>query len=181
MKAIKEENPKEAGRIIRDLKPLLKEPIIEIILQLSVGNQETERELAREVYHYLQDMQTFADSYFIENIFSSFLHNEVRRPICFKLKSFSAKNDEMQYEPNFDELSDGDPQAAPKVKQDNTANFLPSTLLDSEQKKNFIKAFRHIVGQQSQQHAQNTLEASWSMAHEVTSQMGPINQYAKMW
>lgn len=148
LKALKEDNPKEAGRIIRDLKPVLKQPIIEIILQLSAGCQETERELANEVYNYLKEMKTFSDSFFIETVFSSLLHNEVRRPVCFKLRAINPKNGEVHYEPSFDELTDV-PQA-PKTKQDNTANFLPTTLLDSEQKKSFVKAFKHIVGKQSQ-------------------------------
>ena len=37
-KAIKEENPVKAGRIIRDIDPKLREIIMKLILKLSVGN-----------------------------------------------------------------------------------------------------------------------------------------------
>jgi len=144
-RAIKEDDPIVTGRIIRNLSPKLLGAVMKLVLKLSVGYAEVEREQCAEVLKDLAHLQTIVDAYFIDHVFSSFVHNESRLPISIQLKSFSSRgsNNELQWEPNFDQLSS---QKAPKKQQDYTLNFVPSSLLDIEFKKNLIKAFKHFVG-----------------------------------
>jgi hypothetical protein len=80
-----------------------------LILKLSVGNPEAEKELTAEVLKDLHHLTTIVDLYFIDKVFSLFLHNEATLPVSLKVKSFTNRGpgNEIQWEPNFDQLSEG--------------------------------------------------------------------------
>jgi len=105
-KAIKEDDPIKAGRIIRELKKI-RVVAINLVLKVAVGHPELERELTAEVLKDMDHLKTITDAYFIENVFSQFLHNEYRLPVSIALKAFSTRDGEPRWEPNFDELSSG--------------------------------------------------------------------------
>jgi hypothetical protein len=91
-KAIKEDDPIKAGRIIRQLEPKLKTIVLRFVLKISSENAELERELTQEVLRDMDHLTTITDPYFIEHVFSQFLHNESRLPVSIQLKAYSSGN-----------------------------------------------------------------------------------------
>ncbi len=88
-KAIKEDDPIKAGRIIRQLEPKLKAIVLNFVLKISSENADLERELSQEVLKDMEHLTTITDPYFIEHVFSQFLHNESRLPVSIRLKECS--------------------------------------------------------------------------------------------
>jgi len=69
-KAIREEDPIKAGRIIRQLDPKLKTIVLKLVLKISSENVELERELTQEVLKDMDNLTIISDPYFIEHVFS---------------------------------------------------------------------------------------------------------------
>lgn len=73
---IKEDNPEQAGRIIRKLDKKLLHQVMRLILNLTAGNETTEKALCEEVLKDMAHLTTIVDNYFIDKVFSQLLHNE---------------------------------------------------------------------------------------------------------
>jgi len=69
-KAIKEEDPVKASRVVRDLDPKLRNIALQLILKLSIGNDQAERDLTAEVLKDLHHLTTIVDPFFIDQVFS---------------------------------------------------------------------------------------------------------------
>jgi hypothetical protein len=54
-------------------------------------------------------------------------------------------------------------------KQDSTAAFLPSTLIDSEQRGILIKAFKELVGSVSLSQSNAAMTSQWSLIHSAST------------
>jgi len=67
---------------------------------------------------------------------------------------------------------------------DYSNNFLPSTLLDADQKQAIFKGYKDILGTQGKKGKtlmQKTLNGKWTCIHSTTSKMGSPSAFSGIW
>ena len=104
------------------------------------------------------------------------IENEVTLPVSFNEIESNERIDkatqEEQWTPDFDALSCGGEQKEKKEVVDYSKNFLPSSILDSDQKQLLFKGYKEILGAQSKGFMNKTLNGTWKCIHTVTEKMG---------
>ena len=137
----------------------------------------------------LEDIQLLAkirDRAFINQLLLPLIENEVTIPVSFlDVESLTglakegttgdnsaADADQTQWTPDFDSLSCGNDMKEKKEVVDYSKNFLPSSLLDMEQKQALFRGYKEILGAQSKNLMQKTLNGKWTCIHSTTEKMG---------
>jgi hypothetical protein len=182
---IKEANPKESGRILKDFNPGLLKAVIELLLKVAAGHAESEEQLSLAIFEDIQLLAKIRDRAFINQLLLPLIENEVTVPVSFlDLESMTsslqeqasadvdATEEEKIWQPDFDSLSCGNEQKEKKEVVDYSKNFLPSSLLDAEQKQAIFKGYKEILGAQSKNLMQKTLNSKWTCIHSTTEKMG---------
>jgi len=122
---------------------------------------------------------------FINKLLVPLIENEVSVPVSFveldQLTSDASAEESPTWQPYFDALSCGIEQKEKKEVVDYSKNFLPSALLDPEQKQAIFKGYREILGAQAKNLMQKTLSGKWSCIHSTTEKMGPPSQFSSIW
>ena len=124
----------------------------------------------------IQDIQLLAkirDRQFINKLLLPLIENEVTVPVSFfDVESQFEEQAAEAWHPDFDALSCGNDQKEKKEIVDNSKNFLPSTILDPDQKQQLLKGYKEILGAQSKGLLQKTLNGKWTCIHSTTEKMG---------
>ena len=134
---IREENPKEKGRILKDMDEDLLKALIELILKLSAGHAQSEQDLSLAMIEDIQLLAKIRDRKFINKLLLALIENEVRVPVSFlerEAESAEASGPEAEWHPDFKALSCGGDQREKKEVVDYSKNFLPSSILDADQR-----------------------------------------------
>lgn len=132
---IREENPKEKGRILKDMDDDLLKALIELILKLSAGHAQSEQDLSLAMIEDIQLLAKIRDRQFINKLLLALIENEVKVPVSFSEREVVAdKADEAEpeWQPDFEALSCGGDQREKKEVVDYSKNFLPSSILDAD-------------------------------------------------
>lgn len=140
---LKEDDPKGMEtRIIKEYNEEYLVLIVELILRISAGHKALEEELTKTVIKDLDTLRTKRDMYFINKVLLPLIRNEMTVPVCI-----IDRRKETEGHVNMDSLSVGG--SADKASKQDHSKFLPSDLIDSDQRTNIVKAFKEIVGKVS--------------------------------
>lgn len=114
------------------------------------------------------------------------IENEVTIPVSFLQLDTTVSNavseaaslsQDPEWHPDFDALSCGTEQKEKKEVVDYSKNFLPSSLLDADQKQAIFKGYKEILGANSKSLMQKTLNGKWTCIHSTTSKMGSPSSF----
>ena len=124
-------------------------------------------------------MAKIRDRQFINKLLLPLIENEVTIPVSFFEREFAESNSEapqeanQEWHPDFDALSCGNDTKEKKEVVDYSKNFLPSSILDADQKQQLLKGYKEILGAQSKNFMQKTLAGKWTCIHSTNEKMGP--------
>jgi hypothetical protein len=152
---MKEKDAKEAKRIVKDFEEDLFQLVVQIILKVSAGHEESEKKLSVAVIEDIQHLAEIRDKTFINKVLLPLIKNEVTLPVSLHeiAKPIAEAEPSESWQPNFDALSKISADSTAK-QVDYTAGFLPSSLLDPELKATVLKGFKEVIGK----HSKNQLQ-----------------------
>ena len=78
---IREENPKDAGRILKNLDEDLLKELIKLMLKVSAGHEKSEQDLSLAMIQDIQLLAKIRDRAFINKVLLPLIENEVTIPI----------------------------------------------------------------------------------------------------
>ena len=143
---IREHNPEEAGRILKALDEGLLKAVIELLLKVAAGHGPSEEELSKVMLADIQLLAKIRDRAFINQLLLPLIENEVTIPVSFlDIESLQQASSEIEeetkgdvdrdlWQPDFDALSCGNDSKEKREVVDYSKSFLPSSLLDADQK-----------------------------------------------
>lgn len=147
-----------------------------MILKLSAGHAQSEQDLSLAMIEDIQLLAKIRDRQFINKLLLALIENEVTVPVSFserEIEYTDAAQKEADWHPDFEALSCGGDQREKKEVVDYSKNFLPSSILDADQRSQLLKGYKEILGSQSKALMQKTLTGKWTCIHSTTEKMGP--------
>jgi len=90
---LKEQNPKESKRVLREINDDLREILINLILKVSAGNQKIEKDLAEAFLADLDLLATIRDVNFFNHLLMPLIKNERTLPVALFEKWTEPKNE----------------------------------------------------------------------------------------
>ena len=79
---MKEKDPKETKRIVKDFDENLLQLLIQIVLKISAGHEESETKLSQAVIEDIKNLAEIRDKVFINKVLLPLIKNEVTLPVA---------------------------------------------------------------------------------------------------
>ena len=79
---MKEKDPKETKRIVKDFDDNLLQLLIQIVLKISAGHEESETKLSQAVIEDIQNLSEIRDKVFINKVLLPLIKNEITLPVA---------------------------------------------------------------------------------------------------
>jgi len=122
-------------------------------LKVSAGHEKSEEDLSLAVIDDVKQLSKIRDRAFINKMLLPLIENEVTIPVSF----FETENattategedatSEGAWNPDFDALSCGTEVREKREVIDYSKNFLPSSILEPDQRQTLFKAYKEILG-----------------------------------